>query len=103
METVLSDLLNRLDQFSDQFNDLRDGIRQAIKIAQDDPEMSLTRARKVLEYIVRDVYECALKQKAGTQPLENLLQRVVKEGVFPKRLAAYATAVRELGNVGTHS
>ncbi len=103
METVLSDLLNRLDQFSNQFNDLRDGIRQAIKIAQDDPEMSLTRARKVLEYIVRDIYENKLNQKAGTQPLENLLQRVVKEGVFPKRLAAYATAVRELGNVGTHS
>ncbi len=103
METVLSDLLTRLDQFSNQFNDLRDGIRQAIKIAQDDPEMSLTRARKVLEYIVRDVYETGLKTKAGTQPLENLLQRVVKEGLLPKRLAAYATAVRELGNVGTHS
>ncbi len=103
METALSDLLTRLDQFSNQFNDLRDGIRQAIKIAQDDPEMSLTRARKVLEYIVRDVYENGLKTKAGTQPLENLLQRVVKEGLLPKRLAAYATSVRELGNVGTHS
>lgn len=103
MEMVLTDLLTRLDQFSNQFNDLRDGIRQAIKIAQDDPEMSLTRARKVLEYIVRDVYESGLKTKAGTQPLENLLQRVVKEGLLPKRLAAYATAVRELGNVGTHS
>ena len=86
METVLTDLLHRLDQFSNQFNDLRDGIRQAIKIADDDPEMSLTRARKVLEYIVRDVYENSLKQKAGTQPLENLLQRITKEGFLPKRL-----------------
>jgi hypothetical protein len=35
--------------------------------------------------------------------LENLLQRLVKDGYFPDRLNAYANTVRMLGNVGTHS
>ena len=39
---------------------------------------------------------------AGTQPLEGLVQTLVKEGHFPTRLAAYADMVRGLGNVGTH-
>src|SRR6202011_4568449 len=57
---------------------------------------------KVLEFIVRHVYERRINEPAGSRPLENLLQRVVKDGFFPKRLAAYANTVRELGNVGTH-
>jgi hypothetical protein len=96
-------LLKRLDLLCTQCQELRDGIRQAVTIAEQDPEMSLTRARKVLEYMVRHVYERRLAEEPGTRPLENLLQRLVKEGDFPKRLAAYANAIRELGNVGTHS
>jgi formylglycine-generating enzyme required for sulfatase activity len=64
--------------------------------------MSLTRARKVLEYIVRDVYQHAYAEPAGTRPLENLLQRLGKDGRLPKRLAAYANGIHELGNVGAH-
>lgn len=67
------------------------------------PEMALTRARKVLEHVVRDVYERRVEEPPGTRPLENLLQRLVKDGYFPDRLDAYATAIRKLGNVGTHS
>ncbi len=37
------------------------------------------------------------------RPLENLLPRLLKDGYLPKRLAAYANAVRELGNFGTHA
>jgi hypothetical protein len=65
--------------------------------------MALTRARKVLEYVVRDVFERRVKEPPGTRPLENLLQRLVKEGFFPERLDAYANTVRKLGNVGTHN
>ena len=32
-----------------------------------------------------------------------MLQRIVKDGYFPDRLDAYASAVRKLGNVGVHS
>lgn len=65
--------------------------------------MALTRLRKVLEYVVRDTYEKQIKEAPGTRPLENLLQRLVKDGHFPDRLDAYASAIRKLGNVGTHS
>jgi hypothetical protein len=65
--------------------------------------MALTRARKVLEFVVRDVYQRRTGEEVGTRPLENVLQRLVKDGHLPKRLAAYANAVRELGNVGTHA
>jgi hypothetical protein len=65
--------------------------------------MALTRARKVLEYVVRDVYQRRYDEPPGTRPLENLLHRLVRDGYFPDRLNAYANTVRMLGNVGTHS
>ena len=110
MPPQLDELLARVDQCSSQaiellthFQELREQIRQAIDIAQRDPEMSLIRARKVLEYIVTDIYDDVLKPKrAGTQPLEGLVQTLVKEGQFPNRLAAYADMVRGLGNVVAH-
>jgi hypothetical protein len=103
MPQSFEELLRRLDQLSGQFEDLREGIRRAVDIAERDPEMSLTRARKVLEYVVRQVYESRCHEPAGTRPLENLLQTLTRDGHLPRRLAAYANAVRELGNVGTHA
>jgi hypothetical protein len=103
VQPSFDELLHRLDHLSTQFEDLREGIRKAITIAELDPEMSLTRARKVLEYIVRQVYESRTGEEAGTRPLENLLQRLTRDGHLPRKLAAYANAVRELGNVGTHA
>src|SRR5207302_4533092 len=86
-----------------QFQELREGIQKAILVADLDPEMALTRARKVLEHVIRDVYERRCQEPPGTRPLENLIQRLVKDRHFPDRLDAYATTVRKLGNVGTHS
>jgi hypothetical protein len=103
MEQSFQPLIDRLNQLSDQFRELRDGVQKAIRIADDDPEMALTRARKVLEYVVRDVFERRVKEPPGTRPLENLLDRLVKDGHFPVRLDAYAASVRKLGNVGTHN
>ncbi len=102
MEPRFKSLLQRLERLSAEVQELREGVRQSVMIAAQDPEMSLTRARKVLEYIVRDVYQNAYEEPAGTRPLESLLQRLVKDGHFPKRLSAYANGIRELGNVGTH-
>src|SRR5262245_48746438 len=103
MEPSLDVLLKRLEHLSEQFEDLRDGLRKAVAVAEVDPEMALTRARKVLEYVVRDVYQRRVQQPPGTQPLENLLQRLAKDGHLPNRVEAYATAIRKLGNVGTHT
>jgi formylglycine-generating enzyme required for sulfatase activity len=95
-------LLARLAGFPDEFAELTGGIEKAIAIADRDPEMALTRIRKVLEFVVREVYERRCQKPAGTQPLENLLDRISKDGFFPPVLEAYATTVRKLGNVGTH-
>lgn len=103
MDESFQSLLSRLDNLSDEFHELRDGIRRAIRIAEDDPEMALTRARKVLEYVVRDIYSQRYNEEPGTRPLENLLQRLSRDGHFPSRLNAYANSIRMLGNVGTHS
>ena len=91
MDSSFQDLLKRLDHLSDQFNDLRVGVQKAIRIADEDPEMALTRSRKVLEYIVRDVYHRRIGEPAGSRPLEHLLQRIVKDGHLPGRLDAFAT------------
>ena len=103
MDPLFQDLIDRLNHLSDQFVELREGVRKAVLVADLDPEMSLTRARKVLEYVVRDVFERRVQEPPGTRPLENLLQRLVKDGFFPERLDAYANTVRKLGNVGTHN
>jgi formylglycine-generating enzyme required for sulfatase activity len=103
MDPLLKSLLSRLEQLSEQFRELREGVQKAVLVADFDPEMALTRARKVLEYVIRDVYERRIQEPPGTRPLENLLQRLVKDGHFPERLDAYANTVRKLGNVGTHS
>jgi len=103
MDPALQPLLSRLEQLSEEFRELRDGVQKAVLVAELDPEVALTRARKVLEYVVRDVYQRRINEPPGTRPLENLLQRLVKDGFFPDRLNAYANTVRMLGNVGTHS
>ena len=54
---ITPNFLSRLEHLSDKFHELRSGVQKAIQIADADPEMALTRARKVLEYVIRDVYE----------------------------------------------
>ncbi len=102
MDNQFHDLIDRLDHLSDQFEELRGLIRKAIRLADNDPEMALTRVRKVLEYVVHDAYQRLVKEPPGTRPLENLLQRLVKDGHLPPHLAPYTNLIRELGNVGTH-
>jgi hypothetical protein len=102
MDNPFHDLLDRLDHLSGQFDDLRGLIRRAIRLIEKDPEMALTRVRKVLEYVVYDAFERLVKEPPGTRPLENLLQRLVKDGHLPPHLAPYTTFIRELGNAGTH-
>jgi hypothetical protein len=91
-----------LENLSEQFREVRAGLLRAHRISAEDPEMALARVRKVLEYVVREVYERRVKEPAGTRPLENLLQRLQKDGHLPERVIAYASAVRILGNAGVH-
>jgi formylglycine-generating enzyme required for sulfatase activity len=102
VDPALQSVLRRLDSLPEGFGDIRDGVRKAVLIAELAREMGLTQARKVLELMLREVYERRCREPAGTRPLESLLQRLLKDGYLPARLDAYANAVRLLGNVGTH-
>jgi hypothetical protein len=102
-ERELRDLERRVASLSDEFRELREGMQRALLIAEQDPEMALTRARKVLEQIVREVFVARCAEDPGTRPLENLIQRLVKDGHMPTLVEAYASTVRKLGNVGTHA
>jgi hypothetical protein len=102
MEPQVQELLKRIDRLSDQFAELREGIQKAVRVAPSDPEMALIRAPKVLEYVIRDVFERRIGEPPGTRPLENLVQRLAKDGHLPARLEAYAETIRKLGNVGAH-
>jgi regulation of enolase protein 1 (concanavalin A-like superfamily) len=103
MQPSFESILHSLGRISSEFLELRDGIQKAVQIAGFDPEMALTRARKVLEHVIRDVYLRRCNEEPGTRPLENLTDRLVKDGHFPRRLSAYAAAIRILGNVATHA
>ncbi len=94
---------DRLSRLSSQMDELRQNVRQVAAVAEADPEMALTKARKVLESVLRRVWEHFIpNEPIGTRPLEEVLQRLQKNGFLPRKQAAYAVAVKELGNVGTH-
>ncbi len=82
--------------------EISDGVKKAITLCNIDPEMALGRARKVLDFILADLYKREFARPAGTQPLENLIQQLAKAGKLPRTMVAYANSVRELGNVGIH-
>src|SRR6202162_5282370 len=100
MNLSFQSLLSRLDQLSGHFRELREGVQKAILVADLDPEMALTRSHKVLELVVREVYERRINEPPGTRPLENLLQRLVKDGHLPTRLGAPPHAAPLVRHVG---
>lgn len=98
----LETLLKRLDLMSGELDELRQEIRLTVQLVDIDPRMTLTRTRRVLEYLVNDIFRRHFEEDPGTRPLDNLLDRVIKEHVLPPRVAAYAQGIRWLGNMGTH-
>ena len=82
--------------------EISDGVKKAITLSSIDPDMALGRARKVLDFIISDLYKRQFGRSPGTQPLENSVQQLAKAGKLPRTMVAYANSVRELGNVGIH-
>ncbi len=82
--------------------EISDGVKKAITLSNIDPDMALGRARKVLDFLISDLYKREFGRSPGTQPLENSVQQLAKAGKLPRTMVAYANSVRELGNVGIH-
>jgi hypothetical protein len=98
----LRELLGRVDRFSGRLGSLGDDLRSAIEDAERDSVASAIRARRVLDHIVRRIFERNVKETAGSRPMEQLLTRIVKDGHFPDELAGFAQAVKGLANRVAH-
>lgn len=72
------------DLIKDQ-QELWDGLQRARDVAEKDPEWGLSRARKVLERVIREVYERRLGEPAGTRSLEKIVERLVHEWYLPDK------------------
>ena len=77
------------DLIKDQ-QELWDGLERAKKVADEEPEVSLNRARKVLERIVREVYERRIGEPSGTRSLEKIVERLVQEWYLPEKFGTDA-------------
>ena len=107
-DEYLQQRLQRIEQNLNQVgsllvpSEISEGIKQAIILTSMYADSALASARKVLDFIASDLYMREFKKSSGTQPLENTLQQLLKADKLPKRLATYASSVRELGNLGVH-
>lgn len=104
----IQDRLRRIERSLDLVGSLlvtieiSDGVKKAVTLIDFDPDMALGRTRKVLDFIISDLYKREFEKPPGTQPLENLVQQLSKAAKLPRTMVAYANSVRELGNVGIH-
>ncbi|MFO0952028.1 MAG: hypothetical protein U0835_12925 [Isosphaeraceae bacterium] len=88
MDPDIRKMVGRLDsqfgKLSGQVDEIRDGVRQVMAIAEADPEMALTKSRKVLESVLRQVWAHYIPgEPIGTRPLEFVIQRLQKDGFLP--------------------
>jgi hypothetical protein len=98
----LRELVGRVDRLSGCPGKLDDDLRAAIVDAERDSVASAIRARRVLDHIIRDVFERHVNEPAGSRPMEQLLTRIVKDGHFPDELAGFAYAIKGLANRVAH-
>jgi formylglycine-generating enzyme required for sulfatase activity len=64
---------------------LWESFRRVSDVAAKDPDLGLIGTRKVLQRVVREVYERRIGEPAGTRPLEKIVERLVREHYFPFR------------------
>jgi hypothetical protein len=97
-----ADAQAEIERLSKAFDDIKKSLEQFKRIAQPDPAMAVVRARRVLEYVIRDLFRRHLTERPGTRPLDNLVNKLVQEGILDLHIKAYVDHVRELGNAATH-
>ena len=79
-------LAARLDHLDLQSSAIREGLQKAVDLADIDPEMALVRVRKVLEYMIQRAFVRLIGEPPGNRPLENLIERLVKDGNLSQKL-----------------
>jgi len=76
---------------------LWESFQRAIDVAATDPDLGLVGARKVLQRVVREVYERRIGEPAGTRPLEKIVERLVKERYLSDRFGTGRLLNKDVG------
>jgi hypothetical protein len=79
-------LIRGLEDLVRDKQELWDGLHRARDVAARDPESGLNCARKLLQRVVREVYERRIKEPAGTRSLEKIVERLIKEWYLPEHI-----------------
>jgi eukaryotic-like serine/threonine-protein kinase len=79
--------------------ELWDGLERAKDVAARDPESGVNCARKVLQRMLREVYERRIKEPAGTRPLEKIAERLTEDWFLPKELGIDALLSKAGSNI----
>lgn len=95
-------LLDRFLEQSQAAEIVRSDFRKTLTIADNDPEMALARARKLLEFILQQKFEAVTGDPASHLRLDTLLHEMPKIAGMPRRLVAYGRQIQELGNIAVH-
>jgi hypothetical protein len=68
----------------------------------DDENMILLYSRRCLEVIITDLCECELKRPRKTEPLQGIIDKLLKEEKVPSHIIASMHGLNELSTFGTH-
>jgi hypothetical protein len=92
-------LIRGLQNLLTNKQELWQSFQKARDVAEAEPEVSLNRARKVLERVVREVYERRIGEPAGPRSLEKLVERLKKDGYFTDRFGTSTLLNKDVGFV----
>ena len=71
-------------------------------ITADDENMILLYSRRCLEVIITDLCECELKRPRKTEPLQGIIDKLLKEEKVPSNIIASMHGLNELSTFGAH-
>jgi formylglycine-generating enzyme required for sulfatase activity len=80
-------VIRGLEKLVQTNRDLKVGMQKASHLADENPDLAIHSARKLIESVVRETYERRFNEPPGARPLKTLAERLVKSGFFPERYA----------------
>jgi hypothetical protein len=96
----IKELEKLYESFKGQLPDLEKELGRLIKA--DDENMILLYSRRCLEVIITDLCECELKRPRKTEPLQGIIDKLLKEEKVPSNIIASMHGLNELSTFGAH-
>ncbi len=96
----INELEKLYESFKGQLPELGKELERLIKT--DDENIILVYARRCLEVIITDLCECELKRPRKTEPLQGIIDKLLKEEKVPSNIIASMHGLNELSTFGAH-